>query len=299
VADLLYKSPGLSRHSLKVICFFFFISLFFHGAVIFFVPDFLSSHRIRIVPVEYIQPLEINIRKIPPLRHSKAVSKSKQTRPVQAKEAPGFVQKKLHAISIGKQFFLPAPSIQLPASAVVKQQEKIQDFYTSKSEPEKKFGQYFSPGGLPELMPDLRKLYKTTPVASASSNSFSKKIVSSLKKEISEKEKAISKNAAAVKSRKTKTSNVKLDIQGPVTERKVLSRPRPPRVSSEHTIQIKLKFWVTPNGIVDQVIPVERGDTKLESTAIRYLKKWKFDPLSPNLKQERQWGILTVRFLIR
>jgi len=56
---------------------------------------------------------------------------------------------------------------------------------------------------------------------------------------------------------------------------------------------------VTPNGIVDQVIPVERGDTRLESTAIHYLKKWKFDPLSPNLKQERQWGILTVRFLVR
>jgi len=273
--------------------------LFFHGAVIFLVPDFLSSHRIRIIPVEYIQPLEINIRKIPPLRHSRAVSKSKQTRPVQSKETPGFVQKKLHAISIGKQFFLPAPSIQLPASTVVKQQEKIQDFYTSKSEPEKRFGQYFSPGGLPELVPDLRKLYKTMPVASTSSNSFSKKIASSLKKELSEKEKTISKNAAAVKSRKTKTSNVKLDIQGPVTERKVLSRPRPPRVNSEHTIQIKLKFWVAPNGIVDQIIPVERGGTQLEAVAINFLKKWRFEPLPSEVKQEHQWGILTVKFVVK
>ena len=299
MANLLYKSPGLSSHSLRVICSFFLISLFCHGVAIFLVPDFLSNNRIRIIPVKYIRPLEINIRKIPPLRNSKAVSKSKKTKLARAKEESGFIQKRLRAMSVGKQLFLPAPAIQLPASTLAKQQEKIQDFYTSKSEPAKQFGQYFSPGGLPELIPDLKKFYKTMPSSSEADKSFSKEITSSLKKEIHQKEKVLSKKIATAKSRKKNTSNVKLNIEGPVTERKILSKPLPPRVTSEHTIRIKLKFWVTPNGIVDQILPIERGDTKLESTAIRYLKKWKFDPLSPNLKQDRQWGILTVKFLVR
>lgn len=299
MANFSYKSPGLSRHSFKVICLFFFVSLFCHGAFLLFVPNFLSDIRINIVPVKYIKPLEIHIRKTLPRVETNKFSKSRGTKQTRGREMPDFIRKKLDDLSIGRQLFLPAPLIQLPASVVMREREKISDLYTSKSEPEKEFGQYSFPAGIPELLPDLKKNYRTLPSFSGASKSYSDKIAKGLKKEIKAKEKAISRNAVPIKSHKKLRSSVKLDIEGPVTERKILSKPPLPKVNTEHTIQIKLKFWVTPNGIVDQIIPVERGDTKLESAAIRYLKNWRFDPLSPHLKQNRQWGILTVRFLVR
>jgi len=111
--------------------------------------------------------------------------------------------------------------------------------------------------------------------------------------------KKLAKKRKVSGAEKKRIPNVKLGVEGPISERRILYKPPLPKIVSEHSVQIKLKFWVTPNGIVDQVIPIERGGTKLESVAIRFLKKWRFDPLPPEVRQERQWGILTVKFFVK
>lgn len=86
-------------------------------------------------------------------------------------------------------------------------------------------------------------------------------------------------------------------IQGPVAEREPLFRPSFPEVHVQTESKITLEFWVRPDGMVSRVLPERKGDTALETAAIRYLEGWRFTPLPRHEPQEEQWGTITVRFL--
>jgi len=89
------------------------------------------------------------------------------------------------------------------------------------------------------------------------------------------------------------------EIKGPAAQRKLLYRPRPPRLELPSSMEIELKFWVLPDGSVGQVIPVKRGNALLEREMMVYLKKWRFNPLPPYLPQEKQWGTIPIKYLIK
>lgn len=85
-------------------------------------------------------------------------------------------------------------------------------------------------------------------------------------------------------------------IEGPVKGRAIIYQPSPPEVDIVNEIEFKLKFWVLPDGTIGEVIPLKRGDAKLERVAIAYLKKWRFEPLSPEAPQRKIWGTIPIKF---
>ena len=89
-------------------------------------------------------------------------------------------------------------------------------------------------------------------------------------------------------------------IEGPVKGRALLRRARPPQVDNiAIDVELKLKFWVLPDGTIGEVIPIKRGNAELEQIAIAYLKKWQFEPLAEGEPQQEIWGTIPIRFSVR
>lgn len=291
------NSPAFLRNtSWKLISFFIF-SLLFHAIVVILTPNFLSVKRIKIIRVIYMKPIEVRIRKLPPLPPSSREFQRKKKLPTSV-ETSQFIMRKIQSISLGKGLFFSPPAIQLPVAEVLKSQQKVSELYTSKKRNQLKLGRYSFKSGVPNLLPNL-STETTSLLPSKTEEIFTKKIVKKLRHDIRSENKRLSEAKVSMKTGKKRMPNVKLGVEGPVSERKILYQPPLPTVTCEHSVQIKLKFWVTPNGIVDQIIPIERGGTKLESVAIHFLKKWKFEPLSSVTKNGRQWGILKVKFIVK
>jgi len=68
----------------------------------------------------------------------------------------------------------------------------------------------------------------------------------------------------------------------------------PEGVSKE--IDVKLKFTILPDGTVGSIIPLRKADTKLESAAIRSLRKWRFEPLQAGKKKVKQTAVISFPF---
>jgi TonB family protein len=84
-------------------------------------------------------------------------------------------------------------------------------------------------------------------------------------------------------------------IEGPASKRVVLYKPTWfPEVNIDVEVDIRLKFWVLPDGSVGEVLPLQRGDVRLERAAIEYLKNWRFTPVSSDRPQV--WGIIPIKY---
>lgn len=91
--------------------------------------------------------------------------------------------------------------------------------------------------------------------------------------------------------------NLDSRIEGPVKGRAIVYQPPPPEVENiENEVEFKLKFWVLPDGTIGEVIPLKRGDTRLERIAIAYLKRWQFEPLPQGVPQQQIWGTIPITF---
>ena len=87
-------------------------------------------------------------------------------------------------------------------------------------------------------------------------------------------------------------------IEGPATQRQVLSKPREfPVIQLDVEVGIRLQFWVLPDGTVGEVIPLQRGNLELERAAIEYLRDWRFTPASPDAPQV--WGIISIKYTLQ
>lgn len=97
-----------------------------------------------------------------------------------------------------------------------------------------------------------------------------------------------------------KALEVNPQIEGPVRGRAIVYKPTPPELADiENEVELRLKFWVLPDGTIGEVIPLKRGDAQLERIAIAYLKKWQFEPLTPDVPQQKIWGTIPIVFTAR
>jgi TonB family protein len=84
-------------------------------------------------------------------------------------------------------------------------------------------------------------------------------------------------------------------IEGPASERHVVYKPAHlPDLQLDMEVEIRLKFWVLPDGTVGEVTPLQRGDARLERAAIQYLKSWRFTPVSQDAPEV--WGIIPIKY---
>lgn len=82
-------------------------------------------------------------------------------------------------------------------------------------------------------------------------------------------------------------------ISGEVSKRSILWKelPQYPKgLQKEATL--RFRFSVSPDGSVHNIIPLQKGDPRLEKITIEALYKWKFTPLSPP-SQDIQEGVIT------
>ena len=96
-----------------------------------------------------------------------------------------------------------------------------------------------------------------------------------------------------------KNLDINDQIEGPVKGRAIVYQPSPPEIDIVNEVEFKLKFWMLPDGTIGEVIPLKRGDAKLERVAIAYLKTWQFEPLSPEAPQRKIWGTIPIKFTAR
>ncbi len=93
-----------------------------------------------------------------------------------------------------------------------------------------------------------------------------------------------------------------LEIEGPLADRKILYFEAPPfpawlRDQGVMEAAVSIRFNVSPAGDVLPGMQVERtsGYGRLDRLAMDALKSWRFVPIGV---QEKQWGIITFRFLV-
>lgn len=92
-----------------------------------------------------------------------------------------------------------------------------------------------------------------------------------------------------------KISNMDKSAEGTALSRSLLYKPPPPKLTSSISQpSVKAKIWINPSGNVEKVELINiTGDTEIDTAVIKYLKKWKFNPININ---QIQWAIVTVRF---
>lgn len=115
---------------------------------------------------------------------------------------------------------------------------------------------------------------------------------------IQDSQQIITENPCQSNITERKAETTSLNTEGTVWKRQVIYKPEQfPEVHLDRNmeVEIRLKFWVLPDGTVGEVIPLEpRGDIRLERAAITYLKNWRFNPLPPD--SPKIWGIVPVKF---
>jgi len=92
-----------------------------------------------------------------------------------------------------------------------------------------------------------------------------------------------------------KLSNIDKSAEGTALSRSLLYKLPPPKLTSSISQpSVKAKIWISPSGNVEKVELINiTGDTEIDTAVIKYLKKWKFNPININ---QTQWAIVTVRF---
>ena len=94
-----------------------------------------------------------------------------------------------------------------------------------------------------------------------------------------------------------------VEIEGPLADRKVLHYEVPEfpdwaRKQGVIEASVAIRFWVNKEGsVLGDTLRVEHtsGYGRLDRLTMDSLKKWKFLPL---MSDERQWGVITFRFIM-
>lgn len=87
--------------------------------------------------------------------------------------------------------------------------------------------------------------------------------------------------------------NLPFTISGEVSKRGILWKELPQYPKGlQREATLKFRFFVSSDGSVVSIIPLQKGDPQLEEITIEALYKWKFTPLPPP-SQEMQEGVIT------
>ena len=88
-------------------------------------------------------------------------------------------------------------------------------------------------------------------------------------------------------------ADIPFKISGEIAKRGILWKklPKYPK-GLQKEVALRFKFLVLPDGSVRSIIPLQKGDPRLEKITITALYKWKFAPLPPS-SQEIQEGVIT------
>lgn len=272
---------------------FFILSIFIHALFIATLPDVTSFFDITLLNMQLLPETEVEVTLIRPVRKplslppaQKNVDKSSGDE----KKISTLIENRIAKIVALGDIPVPAPeNIDLPASkgisADMVKAVKITPLPRDRE---------------PELIADIGTLRPGTVEGSQAIGSLPAAYVG--KKEAASEQRLISglQKRLEKKQNQTEVKNRLLGLAGPIAEsRTIVFQPEIPRVSLNQATDVKLKFWVHPDGTVGRVEPVIIGDLSLVKAAEIYMKSWRFNTLSPDVPQNEQWGTITIRFTLQ
>jgi TonB family protein len=93
---------------------------------------------------------------------------------------------------------------------------------------------------------------------------------------------------------------VPFEIEGEAADRIILKKviPEYPEGLQREAV-VRLRFTVLANGLVGEVVPLQKADPTLERLSMDALRQWRFNPLDANEEQVSQQGIITFRYVLR
>lgn len=94
-----------------------------------------------------------------------------------------------------------------------------------------------------------------------------------------------------------KLRDIEIEWEDGGAAREIVHLPSPPKVQSRNQTDVRVKFWISPQGIVLRALPIQRGEPEQEKAALTYIKAFKFSELPPGQDRE-QWGTLNVKFRV-
>ncbi|MBN1593957.1 MAG: energy transducer TonB [Candidatus Coatesbacteria bacterium] len=84
-------------------------------------------------------------------------------------------------------------------------------------------------------------------------------------------------------------------IVGPVSARQVVFWPPRDEIKITTPGNVRIKFWVQPDGTVSRIIFEQKLDATLDDYSARYVRALRFEPL-PEGKDYLEWGTIPIAF---
>ncbi len=96
---------------------------------------------------------------------------------------------------------------------------------------------------------------------------------------------------------KTGSANRLFTIEGDAADRTILNQtiPQYPKGLQREAV-VKIRFTVLPDGRIGQMLPLQKGDPRLEEITLEALRQWRFNPLPAGAEQKPVQGIITFRY---
>ncbi len=272
---------------------FFILSILIHTLLIATLPDVSRFFNITLLKMQLLPETEVEVTLIRPVRKPLPLPAAKKTADKDSgdeKKISTLIENRIAEIIALGDMPLPAPeNIDLPASkAISPDTVRVVDMTPLPSDKE------------PELIADIGTLRPGTMTGTQAIGSLPADYVG--KKQAASEQKLISSLQQTLKKEQSQAEvkNRLMGLEGPIAEsRTIVFQPGIPRVSLNQATDVKLKFWVRPDGTVGRVEPVIIGDLSLVKTAEIYMKAWRFNTLSPDAPQTEQWGTITIRFTLQ
>jgi len=274
---------------------FLLVSLLIHLSFLLFVPNYFAVTKLRIFPIELVEPKELYLERFLKRSEGKEAQKEKLIKQFlvdEDKRREDFLMSKLRELSLGESIDVPGPSFLVPQRQEgTTPEERVRLLRSS------------------PFFEDLGRLFRE----SSRSLGHHRGTIPSAdmweveipKRRILEERGTrgiIAQMTVQAHARRPPARSLDEDtvgIKGPASKRRVLYKPEIPVVEIDREGEVELKFWVLPDGSVGSVFPLLRGDPELERIGIDYVKQWRFDPLEEGGSTVEQWGTVTVRFNVQ
>ncbi len=272
---------------------FFILSILIHTLLIVALPDVSRFFDINLLKMQLLPETEVEVTLMRPVRKPLSLPAAKSAIDKESgdeKKISTLIENRIAKIFALGDMPVPAPeNVDLPATVSISPDTvRVVEMTPLPSDKE------------PELIADIATLRPgimagTQVLGSLPADYVGKKQVVSEQQLISSIQRTLKKEQSLAEVR-----NRLMGLEGPIAEsRTVVFQPGIPQVSLNQATDVKLKFWVRPDGTVGRVEPVMIGDLSLVKTAEIYMKAWRFNTLSPDVPQIEQWGTITIRFTLQ
>lgn len=263
------------------------MSVAIHFVVTMGLPDFQGSDS-GIIPIEFLGSGELELHILP---EAGVQSLSRADRDSGEPPRPGPIdpavsKKKVEELSLGENLKVPPLDVlSQPISKDVPQEERIARIKSSSS-----FRQIAK--AFEETMGPRTDQEPTSPAVD-----ISPVILKEEKADIDPRTELIRaglQEGVAQESRQI-VNHEEVGVTGPLALRELTHLPPVPGFNKPVQMELRMKLWVSPEGTVDRVVPLNPvQDAELEKAAADYLRHWRFKPIPENKPQIEEWGTVTI-----